>query len=328
MVEYDTNYGILTNIGDYISFVSGALKDCILEDKVELNTPYGILIPQYEFSDYRRKFIHSLSFYEDGTLRRVSLNEQTDIQTPIGNRKAELITFYESGAIKRLFPLNGHLTAYWEEAEEYQLATEDIFYLPCGNISAKIISIYFYQDGTIKSLTFWPNEIITISAPIGEIEVRIGLSFYRDGRIHSLEPATPVPIHTSIGLLKAYDETANGITGDNNSLVFNQNGEVKSLKTSNQKVIAINQTTKEIATFLPYQEVDCDGEEISFHPLKIDIDGEFICFNDSDKLEVHQYQFFVRPYTKTAINPCANCTSNGKCTSECKNQNTVVNLTK
>lgn len=326
MKEFHTNYGILTNIADYTTYDSGALKDCVLVDKIELDTSYGKLIPQYEFSEYRKKFIHSLSFYENGTLRRLSLNEQTNVGTPIGDRKAELMTFYESGAIKRLFPLNGHLTAYWEEAEEYQLATEDIFCLPCGNISAKIISIYFYHDGMIKSLTFWPNEIITISTPIGEIEVRIGLSFHWDGRIHSLEPAAPVPIHTSIGLLKAYDETANGITGDNNSLVFNQNGEVISLKTSYQKVIAINQTTKEIATFLPYQEVDCDGEEISFHPLKIDIDGEFISFNDSDKLEVHQYQFFVRPYTKTAINPCANCASNGKCDSDCNKQNIEVKL--
>ena len=196
---YTTKYGDINNLGEHTRYKNGNLKDCMIEDKTILRTDYGVLIPQYEFADHRKKYISSLSFFENGTLRRIALNEQMVIDTPIGKRKAELITFYEYGAMKRLFPLNGHLTAYWEEEDEYQLATEESYDLSCGKIVTKVISFYFYKNGMVKSITLWPREIVQIQTPLGGMATRIGISFYVDGSIQSIEPATHTLIHSPIG---------------------------------------------------------------------------------------------------------------------------------
>ncbi len=313
---YTTKYGELNYVSDLTRYPNGNLKDCTIEDKIEINTDYGVLIPQYEFTNHRKKYISSLSFFENGTIRRIALNEQMIVNTPIGKRKAELITFYECGAMKRLFPLNGHLTAYWEEEDEYQLATEDSYDLSCGNIVTKAISVYFYKNGTVKSLTLWPREIVQIQTPLGGMAVRIGISFYADGSIQSIEPATHTLIHSPIGSLIAYDENVNGILGDQNSLIFTKEGELLALATSNQKVIAKNIHTKEEITFSPHQELDDDQEEVWFHPLKIEFEEGYIRFNEGNRLEINQYEFKIKPYRKSGINPCANCASCNGCNME------------
>ena len=38
-------------------------------------------------------------------------------------RTAEQVSFYESGALKRIFPLNGTLSGYWTQEDEAKLAT-------------------------------------------------------------------------------------------------------------------------------------------------------------------------------------------------------------
>jgi len=317
-MNYPTKYGELTHLGEVTRYSNGFLKDCVMEDIVELKTEVGTLIPQYNFVEHRKKYISSLSFYENGSLRRIALNDQTLINTPIGMRKAELITFYECGAIKRLFPLNGHLTAYWEEDDEYKLASEDSFELPCGNITTKVISVYFYKNGKIKSITLWPQEIIQINTPVGKMAVRTGVSFHIDGSIHSLEPATYTLLQTPIGSLIAFDENVNGIFGDSNSVVFSKEGKLLSLITSNQKVIAQNVETKTRITYSPYQELDDDGiEEIWFRPLKIEFEEGFVRFNEGKRFNISEYQFTVQPYHKVGINPCSNCASSGQCNSNC-----------
>ena len=114
----------------------------------------------------------------------------------------------------------------------------------------------------------------------------------------------------------AYDENANGILGDQNSLVFSKDGELLALATSNQKVIAKNIHTRMETTFSPLQELDDDQEEIWFHPLKIEFDEGYVRFNEGNRLDINQYEFTIQPYRKSGFNPCANCASCNGCNME------------
>lgn len=303
------------HIGEYSLYPNGSIKECMFTDVVELNTEYGPLVPQYEYEEHRRKYVHSLTFYESGSIRKIALNNKTKITTPIGNKTAELITFYESGKIKRLFPLNGRISAYWDESEEYQLATTETIELPCGTVNTKVIAYNFYENGAIKGLTFWPKELLKLMTPIGELKVRIGVSFYPEGDVKSIEPAYPVAVQTPIGILKAYDSNANGITGDCNSLMFSVDGVVKSLITSGMKVIVLCNDEKIVMEYSPVQDMDEDGIEISFQALKIEFDENenSVRFNDGDIYSLSKYQFRIEPYFKTAPSECSNCASCGLC---------------
>ncbi len=313
MEDYPTRYGILHHIGEYSLYSGKSLKECMLLDKVELVTEYGTLIPQYEFEENRRKYIYSVSFYEDGALSRVALNERTRIPAPIGDIEAELITFYKSGKIKRLFPLNGRISAYWDENDEYRLAQEVTVKTAGTLIKTKIIGYSFYENGALKALTFWPRDAVKLDTPIGSIRVRIGVSFYPDGRIKSVEPSLPVLVQTPIGPVKAYDYNANGISGDRNSLVFTADGAVQELVTSVMKVSVRDRTGKLIVVFSPEQEWDEDGLEISFTTLRLSFEDNRVCFNDTSIFDMTDNSFTIEPYTRTAPSMCDDCASCGKC---------------
>lgn len=311
MNSINTNYGTLNDVGNVTLHSNGMVKDCVINEKVELDTPYGVLIPQYEFTSHRNKTGYSASFYENGVLRKISLSDITEIITPIGAMPAELIMFYESGKIKRVFPLNGRLSAYWEENDEYQLAKESSFTLPFGEFKAKIIAVSFYESGEVKDFTFWPKEVIKINTPIGETAVRIGISLYSDGSIKSIEPAYQKMIETPIGALKAYDMNANGISGDSNSLNFTQEGSLKSLITSGNKV-SVSDDSGVVCTYTPEQTMDVDGLEVTFQPLKLSFEENTVIFNDMTAYELNSTQFIMEPYVRTAHSLCSDCASCGQ----------------
>lgn len=312
MKTYQTNYGILNGIGLYTLYDNGVLQDCTLNESVSINTPYGVLMPQYTYN-HRRKQHYALSFYPDGALRRLSLEHSTDISTPIGMIPAELITFYPGGDIKRIFPLNGQLSAYWEENDEYTLTKELTFDLPSGIIQARIIAVSFYENGNIKDFTFWPVEKLKVTTPLGTITIRIGYSLFPNGNIKSIEPAYPTKIITPIGPVLAFDKNANGISGDVNSLNFTKEGSLQALATSGN-VITVKTSSNQRITYTPSQEIDPDGEEVSFCPLIIEFVEDQVIFNRTDKYHIPSNEFHIEPYHSTAINPCGNCSS---CKSQC-----------
>lgn len=312
MDVYTTKYGILHGIGEFTLYDNGNLRECVLNDRVELKTSYGILIPQYDFSNQRKKNNYCVSFYKNGALRRISLNEKTDILTPIGIMSAELVTFYENGTIKRLFPLNGQLSAYWEENDEYQLAKEMSFECSSGKFKTKIIAISFYETGAIKDFTFWPKEKITINTPLGECRTRIGLSLYPDGSIQSLEPAFPIEIQTPIGIIPAFDINANGICGDKNSLNFTPEGKLKSLTTSSSKV-TVSKEAESSYLYSPEQEKDIDGLEVTFIPLTIELGANRIIFNGTAEHDFNESRFLIEPYRSTVKSQCSDCSSCNQC---------------
>ena len=148
-----TKYGELKGMEDISLYPNGYIKSCRVTEFNELKTSIGILIPQYETKDERRKLTGTLEFYENGDLMYICLDEQINIKTNIGIIPAEKILFYENEKIKRIFPLNGKLSGYWTEENEYNLAK--IIHIKNNkySFSAKFISIAFYKSGNLKSLT-------------------------------------------------------------------------------------------------------------------------------------------------------------------------------
>ncbi|MEN8906058.1 MAG: Fe-only nitrogenase accessory AnfO family protein [Clostridiales bacterium] len=312
ITSFNTEYGILEKLITYNTYETGQLKDCMLHEKNELKTPIGLLIPQYEQNVVRRKYTNSLSYYKNGQLSKIALNDQTDIKTSVGNIPAELITFYKSGKIKRIFPLNGKLTGYWDENDEYSLAKEITLNLASGTFTAKIISLYFYESGEVKSITFWPNENVIINTPIGAQKIRIGISFYSNGKIKSFEPSTPVDIKTPIGKINAYDTSANGITGDNNSIKFTEDAQLESIVTSsNQVVVTLANNSKKV--YSPEYQGNIDDDDLYYIPLKIAINRDIICFNNNDKYLIYQNKFSIENYFKPTKNTCTDCSNCNQC---------------
>ncbi|HEX2925238.1 MAG TPA: hypothetical protein VHP38_03115, partial [Ruminiclostridium sp.] len=210
----------LSGIVSAFCYDSGRIKECILSQKNIIHTKYGKLIPKYGPDEVRRKYCHSISFYESGAVKSISLETSTRIETPLGTFPAELVTFYENGSLKRIFPLNGHLNGYWSEADEEKLCEEFQFSFPFGSFRTKIIGLCFYECGSLKSMTLWPGETVILRTSFGLLPVRIGFSLFESGKLKSAEPAYEITVSTPIGSVEAYDENVVGIHADCNSLCF------------------------------------------------------------------------------------------------------------
>lgn len=308
--------GRLEGISSYDTYEEGSVKDCMLGSSNLIRTPYGGLIPQYEDDGVRRKYTRSLSFFKNGSLKSVSLHKQTNILTPIGSISAELITFYEDGSIHRVFPLNGKITGYWSEKDEYELAPVCDLLLPFGSISMKIISIQFYREGKVKSLTFWPGDKMKIDTPIGGFDTRIGISFFADGKLKSFEPDKPVLVNTPIGELYAYDIDPLGIHGETNSLTFDEKGRIKSLVTSSTriKVIHSNGMTEVYGPVLKPSLLEEDKFVIK--PLRIEFNEQKVKIIGAQEnvFDLNECSISIKSNQKKPIGRCSNCSNCNICT--------------
>ena len=278
-------------------------------------TKYGTFVPQYEENNVRHKYTKSLSFYQNGNIKSIALNEQSDVKTKIGTFPAELITFYENGTIKRLFPLNGKITGYWTEENEYELAEEFTFTFAFGTFTKKIISLQFYESEDIKSITFWPKNTVKIETPIGGISVRVGLALYQSGMLKSVEPSKPTPIDTPIGVINAYDPNVIGISGDTNSLNFYEDGKLKSLVTS-VNIIEVTNQNGEKSMFKPKLKPNLfDNEVMDIVPLAVEFYEDKVKINNSieNEYEINKYSFEIRKFYTNVKKSCSNCASCTSC---------------
>lgn len=303
-----TKYGNLKGIISPEFHFNGSLKECMLGEYNELKTSYGSLIPNYEDDGLRRKYTRAVSFYESGGLKSISLQDQRLISTKVGVIPAELITFYSSGSIKRIFPLNGKITGYWSEDDEYNLAEEIKLKFPIGILKTKFIGLGLYEDQRVKSITLWPKDTVDIVLPMGNIEARIGVSFYDDGKIKSLEPSSPTLIDTPIGSIMAYDTTAMGITGDSNSLYFLEDGTVKSLTSSTDEIeITDKEGNKTVVKHILKKNL-FNNDVMDVIPLKIEFFGNKVRFNNDEncEYEVNENTFIIK-HKQLNLNQCGNC---------------------
>ncbi len=315
MTFFSTRYGELTGITSFHMHENGHIKDCMLKDMVILDTPCGKLIPQYEYAHPRKRHIKSVSFYESGALKSLSLNQQTHIDTPLGALPAEFVTFYESGGISRLFPLNGQLSSYWDEDDEYRLAREQEFCFTFGKFKAKPIGIYFYEDGCVKGVTLWSGEIIDIATPIGKQKVCTGFSVHPNGAVKSFEPPSPIYVTSPIGTLLVSDPEPLTIYRDKYSVVFNEDGTLKSLITSRNK-ITVNDEKKQPHQYIPANIYDTlYGTKAYYKSLKIEFLQGKVCFKGKDTYNVHDCSFQIEPYSASIKPVCQECSDCGQCIS-------------
>lgn len=319
MEKLNTKYGDIQGIYSMECYKNGNLRECVVNKINELETNYGILIPQYDDGSDRRKHVNSLSFYDDGNLKSIYLQNQTKFKTSIGILPGELITFYPNGNINRIFPLNGQITAYWSELDEYKLAEDVSLDLSVGKFDKKIICVHFYEDGVVKSITLWSSNTVEINSPIGNVSARIGLSFHKDGSLKSFEPLEPIKIETPIGTITAYDVNALGIHGDFNSVSFFKDGSIKSLITSSD-IIELTTKTGEKKTHKPGLKTSVMNDEVKeVVPMSISFYDNKVCFNNNPENEyyIDECTFEVKNMPLLIKSPCSECAGNSSCDGEC-----------
>lgn len=307
MESFFTDYGTLSGITNYNLYENGNLKDCTTKQPNIVKTKYGDLIPQYDYVDIRRKYIKSVSFFPNGKLEHISLNDVTPIETSIGIINAELITFYSNGNINRIFPLNGQLSAYWTEEQEYELSKEQNLSFPFGNFPARTTGIYFYENGNFKGFSLWPDEKMEIDTPLGKQIVRLGISLYESGNLKAFEPNSPLSVSTPIGDILAYDANNYTFFKEIKSVNFFEDGNLHSLLTSKNKIKVID-SNKNIHSFEPRYYDDLGNGDYYIYPLKISFLDDLISFDDNKNFSLKECTFIIQELKLDLTN---------KCTSDC-----------
>ncbi|MBR4493624.1 MAG: hypothetical protein IKP14_02855 [Clostridiales bacterium] len=193
-----------------------------------IKTKYGDLLPCSGASDYRKKNRCAVLYYDSGAVRSVYLEEPSELSFPAGAFQAELITFYEDGSAKRIFPLYGQTTAYWSIEEEMENAPYYDFNIAGEVLHIRPQCIYFYPSGKIRSITLWPGDEISVNTPAGIIRTRLGVELYESGKIRSIEPVFGSIIKTPEGVFKHYPCLHVMLHAEKASWVFSEDGKILS----------------------------------------------------------------------------------------------------
>ncbi len=252
-----------------------------------VDTPCGPLVPRAGEGTGRSRTGNPVARYKNGAIKSIALESQTIVPTPLGPLPAEALTFYENGALKRVFPLNGKISGFWTEENERALTRELDVALPIGRVAKRFICFHFYPDGRVRSVTLWPGERVDVTTPCGRLSARVGIAFYASGAVRSLEPASEQPVRTPIGWMTAYDGSASGITGDENSLAFREDGTLVTLATCScaVTVTAADGTRK---TYTPV--LRCD-EPV---PVRLSFTDGRVVFNERDGYDAATAKFDIR----------------------------------
>jgi hypothetical protein len=221
----------LEGLGAVDFYPNGVLRGAVLTEPNRVHLPIGEYTPNYHYDSPRSKHAPSISFFPSAKVKSVRFDRSEDIRLPSGMVvAAEKLSFYESGRIKKVFPLDGGLSGYWSEEDERTLAKKMDLTFSFGKLSLLVSALAFYETGQIRSVTLWSGEKLDISVGGTEYPVRIGFSLDPFGRVTSLEPQVPVKVSTPLGVLEAFDPFAIGLSADSNSLKFNEKGEVLALR--------------------------------------------------------------------------------------------------
>ncbi|MVB11212.1 hypothetical protein CAFE_19200 [Caprobacter fermentans] len=313
-MEIDTRYGRLAGCFDEEFYSGGTLKSCSFECENHVETGCGTLIPRFGPENARRKYGKAVGFYPDGAIKRVVLEKQAGVISPIGEFPAELVTFYENGSVCRVFPLNGKISGFWSEADEEKLAVPLHFSFDFGEFSAKMISIHFYPGGSIQSITLFPCERITLQTPLGKVKIRGGFSLYEDGRLQSMEPAEPTPVTTPIGVLHAFDSNPVVVTADRNSLCLEPGGSVARLSTVTDEII-VQLPDARLERVLPLKKTNpLDDETTVTLPVQVEFQDGGVRLTCE---KVHRYSLAECAFTilhvpyVAGFSPCSGCSGCG-----------------
>ncbi len=275
---------------------NGNIDTVIAGEKVILETSVGNLIPRYTMDIEGRKKEAPIKFYKSGELKSLPLEEITDISTSIGMIKSELLIFYKSGALKRTFPLDGKVSGFWTEEDEYKMA--DTVDIPTSIKSIKVKPIYlqFYESGELESILFWPGEKVNINTSIGEVLIHKGICFHPNGNIKGFEPIQEIAVASPIGSINVYDPDPNGIYAESHSLNFREDGSIESITTSSNQITIIKDGVA-IKRFAPKIITSyCNEDAFFISPLKIIFESNSICFgniNETTECFANSFEFSV-----------------------------------
>jgi hypothetical protein len=242
------------------------------------------------------------------------LQDSLSVNTRLGSFPAEMITFYESGAVKRIFPVFGSISAFWTEEDEYNISPELQINLPFDVFKGKVINITLYETGELKSITLWPKDTILIKTHAYKIQTRIGFCLYPDGKMKSFEPCGALKVNTPIGKVLAFDPDALGIDGESNSLVFSENGSLISLITSVAQVTVFCRGGKEIVHKPSFKKSYYFDNKLAVVPMKIRFFGGYVYFgkrkskNSDAEYKISECSFKIDNFVvEDCHNTCNEC---------------------
>lgn len=282
MPTIHTPFGPVDALPEMEYFADGSVRSCRAARACPLATPFGTFIPQFTANTLRKRQLPAILFYPNGMIRTLPLEEQQSASTPLGVLPAEQVTLYESGALKRVFPLNGALSGYWTQEDESGLAELLALDTPAGPLEAMYLSVYFGPQGNVRSLTLWPGQIVDAPCPLGSLPVRTGISFYDNGAIRSVEPSTPWPMSTPVGQIVAWDPEVLGVCGDANSLRFRENGELSGLKTVAHSFTVTLENGRVRRVSPPLHRHPCDDARLVAGPLDVEFGQGTIRLSSAD----------------------------------------------
>jgi hypothetical protein len=271
-------------------YCSGALRNCVPLQPVSFRYGGQQLTAQHEEEPPRRLVVAPLEFHENGTLKGVTLQSVTTLETPVGLFPAERLTFHPDGTLRRIFPTAGKPNATWTEDDEKARNPKVRLETPLGGIDARFIGLCFYPSGRLRSVTLWPGETVMIETPLGPFPGRIGLSFHENGELRCFEPARPLELSTPLGNLPVFHAQAVGIHGDTGSVEFAPDGKLIALN-SDGVCIAIRDRSgapiavhaaREIPSLCEEQATERLPMSLSFDEERFSIDG--VCY----ELELHR----------------------------------------
>lgn len=320
-MEITTKYGVFSEAYNVDFYPEGGIKECMFDSCNAIPTALGVLTPKYSSSDARDKYCRSVSFYPSGNLKSIYLDERLELTTPLGTLQTELVTFYESGKIRRLFPSNAKLSAYWSAKDEAAMIKETELHFPFGSFYVKVNCLHFYESGILRSLSLWEGQRIEVETPVATVPTRIGFSLYEDGSLQSIEPAVPVKIPTPIGTISACHPNPSGIHADQNTLEFYHDGSVKCLSTY-MNLIRITDLKGSHEFHPEWMRGLLDPEQHNLVPIQVSFDEYHFIITNAD-----HSSFYFKLYSPSCIiqistyltgpdsSGCSDCSQCSKCSS-------------
>lgn len=277
----------LEGLGEVEYYPNGALRGVVLIKPNRVLLPMGEYTPNYHYDSPRSKHSSSISFFPSGNLKSIRFDKPEEISLPNGMTiPLEKLTFYESGKIKKAFPLDGGISGFWSESDERSLARRLNIDLSIGSFSLLITALSFYETGDMRSVTLWPEERLELRVGANNYQCRIGFSLDPYGRVNSLEPAVPTKVSTPIGILEAYDPEAIGVSADSNSLKFDGEGNVTGLKSLVVIKYGANNPTIVEPLSKPHP---LDDFKIHYQPLTLSFEGEQLKVSRTPNVENEEY---------------------------------------
>lgn len=247
-----------------------------------LDLPCGRVVPLHTVIELGRRKESPILYYENGAIRSLPLQDRTNVRTRIGSLPAELLTFYPTGELKRVFPSAGKITGFWSEEQEYGEAPLCEICIGDAQLQVKIINAQFYRSGALKSLTLWPAERIALEHDDQFLEIRTGVSFYESGQLRSWEPAAPIPVMTPIGPISAYDTNPLGVSGDLNSVCYAPDGSLESLITMSTRISVMQPSGEEVSYTSTQVQSYCEEADTELRGLLVRFRDGMVILGDGE----------------------------------------------